>query len=192
MKKVELLIIGVAFALVPFAAGVARTGSSILKDETNAASSAQTIKLTISTGGGIFGAARDRFKVGEEIPVTITMTNASPQAKYVCVSSPLYQDLPKLTKDGAVVPYMDWQSYELVNTQKNRTCQNESLPEPVLLNPDKATVVDWLVLADASEDENGWYDPLAPGHYQLSMERKMDCCDGPMLESNVISFDVVP
>jgi hypothetical protein len=37
-----------------------------------------------------------------------------------------------------------------------------------------------------------WYDPLIPGVYELSIRRRIGCCDGPMIESNKISFEVVP
>jgi hypothetical protein len=37
-----------------------------------------------------------------------------------------------------------------------------------------------------------WYDPLQAGKYELSIERCLSCCDGPMVESNKFSFEVVP
>ena len=57
------------------------------------------IKVIITTVGPMLGPPADRYKVGEQIPVTINMTNTSSQPIPACVSSDLYQDLPKLTKN---------------------------------------------------------------------------------------------
>jgi len=35
----------------------------------------QAIKVTITAGGGMFGPARERFRVGEAIPIVISMTS---------------------------------------------------------------------------------------------------------------------
>lgn len=70
---------------------------------------------------------------------------------------------------------------------------NEALPETVLLRPNEPTVVDWSVLADyISLDADGLYDPLSPGDYELSIQRRVGCCDGPMVESNKINFEILP
>jgi hypothetical protein len=152
------------------------------------------VRVSIMTGGGLFGPAKDLYKVGEQVPVTIAMTNTSTQPIYVCDSSTLYQDLPKLVKDGRILPYLKWQSFELANSKKNNTCQDEDLPEPVILKPNELTVVDWLILVDSSNSTGAlaWYDPLPPGKYELSIQRRLGCCDGPMFESNKISFEIVP
>ena len=43
--------------------------------------------------------------MGKTVVVIVAMTNTSNQPSCVCVSSDLYQDLPKLKKDGRLVPY---------------------------------------------------------------------------------------
>lgn len=63
------------------------------------------IKVTIATTDGFLGPPATRYKVGEQIPVTITMTNTSKDAVYTCISSDVYQDVPTLKRDGKVVPY---------------------------------------------------------------------------------------
>ena len=65
------------------------------------------IKVTIATTAGFLGKPANRYKVGEQIPVNITMTNTSTAPVYTCISSDLYQDVPKLTRDGKLVPYMN-------------------------------------------------------------------------------------
>ncbi len=153
----------------------------------------QSIKVTIATTDGFLGPPATRFKIGEQIPVTITMTNTSKDAVYTCMSSDLYQDLPTLTREGKVVPYMNWQSYETMNAKRNHMCEEENLPEPVRLNPNEPRVADWFVLvADGSGGADAWYDSLPVGKYELTMQRRFSCCDGPMVESNKISFEVIP
>jgi hypothetical protein len=189
MKKVAALTIGLILALGSSSATTSRQAAS----EDRLMDQQQAIRVTITTGGGLFGPPRDRFEVGEQVPITITMTNTSSQPAYACVTSPMYQDLPQLTKGGNVFSYTKWQSYEMQRAEENATCRNKSLPERVLLEPNKPTVVDWFVLIDdASLDADGWYDPLSPGDYQLSIQRRVGCCDGPMVESNKINFQVVP
>jgi hypothetical protein len=147
--------------------------------------------VTIATTDGFLGAPATHYKVGEQIPVTITMTNTSKDAVYTCISSDLYQDLPKLTRDGKVVPYMNWQSYETMNAKRNHMCEEENLPEPVLLRPNEPRVADWFVLvADGSGGADAWYDSLPAGKYELTIQRRFSCCDGPMVESNKINFEV--
>lgn len=152
------------------------------------------IKVTIATTAGFLGQPNSRFKVGEQIPVSITMTNTSAQQLYTCVSSDLYQDRPKLTRDGKVLPYLNAASYETRYAKRNQVCKEENIPEQVLLEPNKPTVADWLVLVGdgISTQADAWYDSLPAGKYELSIQRQLACCDGPMVESNKINFEVVP
>ena len=150
------------------------------------------IKVTITTVASSLGPPTDHYKVGDQIPVTITMTNNSSAAVSACISSDLYQNLPKLTKDGQVIPYMQWQSYVRLAAQRDGTCKELNLPEPVLLMPNKPVMADWFVLMDSktSSGAEAWYDTLPPGKYELMIQRRLRCCDGPMVQSNKISFEI--
>jgi len=152
------------------------------------------IKVNIATVGRDFGPPTTRYKVGEQIPIAITMTNTSNVDFTACISSDLYQNLPKLTRDGQPVPYMNWQSYERVNAQKNHVCEKENLPQPIMLKANESKLVDWFVLSDNPYNGEGeaWYDPLPPGKYELTIQRRLACCDGPMIVSNQTNFEVVP
>jgi hypothetical protein len=154
----------------------------------------RAIKVTIETVGSFLGPPTDHYKVGDQIPVAITLTNTTSDSQYACISADLYQNLPKLTKDGQMVPYMSWQSYERVNAQRSHTCEDTNLPETIMLRPNEPKMADWFVLADnrTSTGAEAWYDPLTPGRYELTIQRRFGCCDGPMIESNKISFEVVP
>jgi hypothetical protein len=195
MSKITVLLIALALTLsasVGYSridqAGSQQQGGKALDDEP------PTMKVTIMTGGGMFGPAKDRYKVGEQVPVTIKMTNTSSQPIYVCDSSTLYQDLPKLVKDGRTIPYLKWTALQLGEAKENHTCQDEDLPEPVILKPNEPSVTDWLILVDStiSTGAIAWYDSLPPGKYELTLQRRFGCCDGPMFESNKISFEIVP
>ena len=172
----------------------AREQSLITATDRTTAPPARTIKVTIATVGSTFGPPTTRYKTGDQIPIAITMTNTSNDDVWACVSSDLYQNLPSLTKDGKAVPYMNWQSYERVNAQRNHICEKENLPQAILLKPNESKLVDWFVLSDNPEAGEGeaWYDPLPPGKYELTIQRRLECCEGAMVESNKTSFEVVP
>jgi hypothetical protein len=152
------------------------------------------IKVTIATVGRFLGPPTNHYKVGAQILVTITMTNISKEPLSACISSDVFQNLPTLTKEGKPVPYMKWQSAMRLAVQSDNTCKEDNLPEPVLLKPNEPTVADFFVVADSTEPTGAeaWYDSLAPGKYELTLKRRFACCDGPMIESNKISFDVNP
>lgn len=148
-------------------------------------------RLTITAGTEI-GETRDQFKVGEPILITITMNNTTASPQNVCLSANLYQNLPKLTKDGQAVPIMNWTSRVRQIEESDETCKNINLPEKIVLDPKTEKQVDWFVLVDSSVSTGAeaWYDTLPPGKYELSLQRRLDCCDGPMLQSNQITFTV--
>ena len=152
------------------------------------------IKITIATGGEPYQPAKDTFRVGEPIPLVITMTNTGSQAAYVCESGTLYQDRPQLLKDGQHVPYTSFRQSMMQTAEKDKTCDTENLPQQVLLRPNEPTVVDWFNLAEGPSSlyDDGWYEALPPGKYTLTNQRRLSCCDGSLIESNTISFVVVP
>ena len=152
------------------------------------------IKITIATGGGPYRPAKDTYRVGERIPVVITMTNTGTEPVYVCESGMLYQDRPQLLKDDKPVNYQAGTQSMMLEAERDKTCDDVNLPQQVLLRPNEPTVVDWFVLAEgtASVDDDAWYQPLGPGKYKLSDRRRLNCCDGPFVDSNTISFVVVP
>ena len=152
------------------------------------------IKISIATGGGPYRPAKATYRVGERVPVVITMTSAGSQPVYVCESDALYQDRPRLLKDGKPVPYISFQQSSIQMAEKDKTCAQDNLPEQILLRPNEPTVVDWFILSKAAASFNdvAWYEPLQPGKYTLSDRRRLSCCDGPLIETNTIEFVVTP
>ncbi|MCU1268630.1 MAG: hypothetical protein JWM21_4948 [Acidobacteria bacterium] len=152
------------------------------------------IKITIATGGGPYGPASNTYRVGQRVPVVITMTNTGSQPVYVCESGTLYQDRPQLLKDGKPVGYLSFTQSLMQTAEKDGTCNRDNLPQQILLRPNEPVVVDWFVLAEgaSSVDDDAWYEPLQPGKYALSDRRRLNCCDGPLIETNTIEFVVTP
>jgi hypothetical protein len=151
------------------------------------------IKISITTGGGLFGPAKNNFRVGQRVPVVITMTNTGTQPVYVCESGTLFQDRPQLLKDGKPVGYVSFKQAMMEAAERDKTCDKENLPQQVLLRRNEPTVVDWFILAEGATSlfDNAWYQPLQPGNYTLSNRRRLSCCDGPLIDTNTITFTVV-
>ena len=186
MTKTIAILIALMFAANTPTTSQDQTTSSAVKPQ-------PPIQLTITAGTEI-GETRDRFKVGESILITLTMTNTATNPQNVCLSSNLYQNLPSLAKDGQMVPIMKWTSRVRQIAKHDETCEDINLPEKIVLDPKAQKTVDWFVLVDSSVSTGAeaWYDTLQPGKYELSLQRRLDCCDGSTVESNKITFTVVP
>jgi hypothetical protein len=158
----------------------------------NGQTNANQIKISIATGGEPYGSVKHTYRVGERIPVVITMTNSGNQPVYVCESGTLYQDRPQLLKDDKPVPYMSFQQSSIEMADKDKTCDQDNLPQQILLKSNEATVVDWFVVSKGANSFNdvAWYEPLQPGKYTLSDQRRLTCCDGPLIATNTIEFVV--
>ena len=152
------------------------------------------IKISIATGGGPYRPAKDTYRVGERIPVVITMTNTGTEPVYVCESGTLYQDRPQLLKDGNQVPFQSLQQATIKAAEADKTCDKVNLPQQILLRPNEPTVIDWFILAKGATSFNdvAWYEQLRPGKYTLSNRRRLSCCDGPLIETNTVEFVVTP
>jgi hypothetical protein len=155
----------------------------------------QRIKMTIATVSPALDGLTTTYRLGQQIPVAINLTNTATEPVYLCLSGDLYQDLPQLRRDGHLLPYTNWQTYLLQSSAKNLSCLNDDLPDSTLLLPNEPTLVDSLIVVDDRDDPTGalaWYDQLPSGHYELSVQRRLGCCEGPMVESNKIDFDITP
>jgi len=156
------------------------------------------VKVTITTGGGLFGPVKDRYRFGHRVPVVISMTNNGREPVYVCDTGTLYQDRPSLSKDGQPVPYLDLQKVMMNASEKDKTCQKLDeeldLQEQRLLKPGETAVVDWFILAEGKTPmgDLAWYETLQPGKYELTTRRLLGCCEGTFVESDKISFEVEP
>lgn len=196
MRELSKVIVAVGLVLGAVVAFCQVKGSYAMQQPSTPSQTDQNpgIKVSITTGGGLFGPPRDRYRVGQRVPVSITMTNNSDEPVQICDSDTVYQDRPKLLKEGQTLPYIAGQTQILRTVERDETCIKLDLPQPVILKPKESRVADWFILAEGSEPmgDMAWYEPLLPGKYELSIERRLGCCDGPTFQSNTINFEVVP
>jgi hypothetical protein len=189
------LVIGTALLICAFAAMPPWRRADATPQQSNVRAlndRARAITLSITAGGGPFGPPKDRYNVGQRIPISITMTNTSDHPIQVCVSGTLYQDQPRLSRNGQPLAYS--QALMPRASQVEASCLEDDLPDPIVLHPKESRVVDWFILAEGSNPTGdiAWYEPLQAGKYELMIQRRLDCCDGPTITSNKISFEVVP
>ena len=53
------------------------------------------------------------------------------------------------------------------------------------------TIKSWI--AESEQRKRGQRrSPLPAGKYELTIQRQLACCSGPLVESNRINFEVVP
>jgi len=187
--------ISVAFALMVLGVSACSESAATLFQSFDQREDRQPIKVTIATVNPLLNARTQSYRFGQQIPVAINLTNTTNNPVYSCLSGDIYQDLPRLKRNGQLVSYTDWQRYLMQTAAKDQTCEKEDIPDEALLMPNKPKLVDLMVLVDDSLYTTGaiaWYDQLIPGHYELSVQRRFGCCGGPMVESNTVDFEVTP
>ena len=187
MRKLPLIALLVAFVLW----GLQTRGTRAGQEEAGAVAPASDgpIKVTIATGGGPFGAVKERFKVGEEIPVVISMTNTGDEPAKYCLSTTVIQNRPQLVREGHTIPYLTNLPQQVDNETATERCENSAFRQLYVLQPKQQRVVDWITFGQKGVL---WYEPLPPGHYELVLLRRIECCRGRTFKSNKIAFDVVP
>lgn len=187
MRKVHLIALLVAVVLW----GSQTRGTRAGQEEAGAATPASDgpVKVTIATGGGPYGPVKNRFKVGGGIPVVISMTNTGDEPAKYCISTTVIQNRPQLERDGQTIPYLTNLPQRVDNETATERCENSAFRRFYELQPKQQKIIDWITL-----DQRGilWYEPLPPGHYELVLMRRVECCKGRMLKSNKVAFDVVP
>jgi len=169
-----------------------QSGSSAVQEETGTAAapvSGHPFKVSITTGGGLYGPVRSRFKVGEDIPISISLNNTGDKPAKYCISTILLQNRPQLKRDGQLLPYLSGM-VKLVDTGEFiQRCEDSERRRFYELQPKQTRIVDWFTIGRRTID---WYGELPAGHYELVLMRRIQCCQGPMDESNKVTFEIVP
>ena len=147
------------------------------------------VTVTIATGGGPYGPVKNRFKVGEEIPVVISMTNTGDAPAKYCLSTTVVQNRPQLVRDGKTVPYLTILPKQVDTESAIERCENSAFRRFYELQPKQQRSVDWISFGGKGVL---WYEQLPPGHYELVLLRRIECCKGQLVRSNKITFDIVP
>ena len=172
--------------------GLHPPGSSALRSEAGAVAapaSEELIQVTIATGGGLHEPVKSQFKVGEDIPVVISMTNTGDKPAQYCLSTTVIQNRPQLERDGQLLPYLT-NLPERVDTENAvERCERSAFTKSYELQPKQKKIVDWITLGQRGVV---WYEALSPGHYELVLMRRLECCRGALVKSNRVAFDIVP
>lgn len=171
--------------------GLQSRGSSAGQKEAGAdvaPASADPIEVTIATGGGLYGPVKTQFKVGEEIPVVVSLNNTGDNPAKYCLSTTIFQNRPLLKRDGQPVPYLTVLPARTEKEDAIELCERRAVKQVYVLKPKQKRVVDWLTIGPRGI---AWYNPLPPGHYEMVLMRRVECCQGPMVESNKVAFDIV-
>jgi hypothetical protein len=92
---------------------------------------------------------------------------------------PYYEFRPELYKDGDILPYSK-EAQERVDRADQQPPSGSGGPSRL----DPGRELEWATVK--MED---WYEPLGPGHYQLTV-RKRFAGDGDWVQSNPVTFDV--
>jgi hypothetical protein len=180
-----LLMASILCSLPPCGSSAGREKSG----DTSTAAPEETIKISIATGGGPYGPVKSQFKVGEDIPVSISMTNNSDKPVKYCLSTSLFQNRPQLKRDGELLPHLTNLAQQAERENAIQRCERSAARQFYVLQPRQTKVVDWLTI---SLRGIAWYAPLHVGHYELVLMRRIECCQGPWSESNKVSFEIVP
>jgi len=195
MARMKTSLISIVFALTVLGVSAYSESAATLLQNFEEREDRQPIKVTIATVSPLLDAPTQSYRFGQQIPVAINLTNTTNNPLYSCLSGDVYQDLPRLKRNGQLVAYTDWQKYLLQTSAKDLTCEKEDIPNQALLLPNQPKLVDLMVLVDDRLYTTGalaWYDQLQPGEYELSVQRRFGCCGGPMVESNTVHFEVTP
>ncbi len=164
-------------------------GGATAQEGVVAAVEQNAIKVTITTGGGLYGPVKSQFKMGEEIPVMISMTNTGNKVAKYCISTMLFQNRPQLRREGQLLPYLTNLTETANQEESVQRCERSDFRQINELQPQQTKIVDWLTI---SLRGIAWYGPLRAGHYELVLRRRIECCQGPMVESNKVAFEIVP
>jgi hypothetical protein len=90
--------------------------------------------------------------------------------------------------------YLSFQQSSMQEAERDKTCDEDNLPQQILLRPNEPTVVDWFILSKGATSlkDVAWYEPLQPGKYMFSDQRRLSCCDGPLIDTDRIELVVAP
>ena len=186
----KLFLIAMLMGSILFSPRHSSSGAGQEKTGVDGATTPESvIKVTITTGGGLYGPVKSRYKVGEEIPIVISMTNTGSAPVKYCLSTSVFQNRPQLKKDGQFLPYVTRLTEMAEQEEFIRRCETSASKQYYELQPRQTQVVDWLTFNSMSIN---WYEALAAGHYEMVLQRRLTCCQGPLVESDKIAFDVVP
>jgi hypothetical protein len=132
---------------------------------------------TVSGSGEKGTAAKDSFKVGEEVQIKVEITNLS--NKVINIPKGIGFSRPTLFHNGQLVSYREEVSKQF-RKGEGGSITGMLFPKP---NESQSEILDL----------NDYYEPLEPGQYQLSLERRFFKVNDNAIkiQSNAVTFEVV-
>jgi len=120
------------------------------------------------------------YTVGDWVDFHLLITHSFSESIVVWNHpSPDYECRPELYKDGDILPYSK-EAQERVDRADRATPSGSGRPSR--LDPGRE-------YESATVNLEDWYEPLGPGHYQLTV-RKRFVWDGDWVQSSSVTFDV--
>ncbi|MGI8655111.1 MAG: hypothetical protein ACR2LC_07825 [Pyrinomonadaceae bacterium] len=142
----------------------------------------QSIRVTLSTAAGSILKPKQHFKVGERVNILVNMTNTGTELVGVATTSQYFEHRLHLTRDGQVEPYSKKANDKLQAEGDSPTIGVRVIE--TALPPNQPTTVTVIHLSD-------WYEPLALGKYELTMQHRLTKKWLPQ-GSNTVKFEIVP
>jgi hypothetical protein len=145
-----------------------------------------TLRLVSSPRDFSHGSSSDApspYTVGDWISFQLFVTQSLSESLWVDDGGLLhyYEYRPELYKDGDLVAFSNIVTERVASSERN----------PFSISSKPYTMVPDREYESATLNLDDWYDPLGPGHYQLSV-RKRFVWDGAWVQSNPVIFDVEP
>jgi hypothetical protein len=138
----------------------------------NAESNFAVVISTVNKSGEQETTAMNKFKFGETVSVKVEITNLSD--KVINVPQGIGFSRPVLFRDGRPVPYTK-QVSDQFSKGDGGLISNMLFPKP---NQSQTEILDL----------NDFYEPLKPGRYQLSLERRF--FKTGKIHSNAVTFEI--
>lgn len=157
--------------------GTANDVPGLDKDERAARLAIMPVREDMETPNPHFSLSK-----GERKLIRISVTNVSAEPIWLLINDFRVQHRPRLVKDGKLVPYPD--RVNKIAAYKDKYGPSGTRVFGKTIQPNQTVGLDSMDLDD-------WYEPLQPGHYELTLKYRFRH-RGPQVETNTTSFDVVP
>jgi hypothetical protein len=95
----SLVWLTLAFAGLGVAACIEQA-ATVLQTPDSSSDNNQSIKVTIGTVSPSLDGPTRSYRQGQLIPVAINLTNMTNEPVYTCLSGDIYQDFPRLKRNG--------------------------------------------------------------------------------------------
>jgi hypothetical protein len=181
--KITLLIITMLF----FAAIIGGQENRMRQAERVVLDNPEVITLKLApivqlVSAGVRKPLSGPFEPGSKIKFEIVAHNTSLVPLQVRTWSHYTQNRPRLLRGNQEVSYREGLSKVL--KQKDSEIEDIVSMSVITLEPNDEKLLEYL-------DLNDWYEPLQPGHYQLSTQHRF-AQGGKWVESGSITFEVAP